>query len=145
MRRSCSKSMTEEVLEILCGMRLNSTDSWEQFLSLDPFQKVFDAQVSKTVSCVNMEQMMVRVSTIRRKDEQHTVYLQDHYKAIRAQMRLAQDHQVLTIPLLENSDNLGQIQETSESWSHLINTLFAKTVLPCARIPELESADPCAV
>lgn len=93
---------------------------------------------------VNMEQMMVRGSANHEWKEQHTFYMWDRLKDMKAQMWLAREHQVNTIPRIWDTGDLRQIKETSGSRPHPMDTLFPRAVLKFLQQPVMKSVEPRA-
>lgn len=90
--RGYSKLSAEKLLNFLCRMSLTERDIKDHLYSLEVCQKGLEVKISKTVSCMNMDQWILSSLANTEKREQHIFYMRDSLEVTRAQVRLDQNN-----------------------------------------------------
>lgn len=137
-----SKSSANKLLKFFCRMCLTSTDFKDQLYPLEVCQKILNDVTFDIVSCMNMELRTLSSMANFGKKEQHIFYVQKSSEVIRAQIKLAREHQVFTMPCSWNVDDFWMMRKICKSRTHITDTLFSKEILKCAWEHILNSADP---
>lgn len=145
LRRAFLKSIAETFLTVLCRKCLTSTEFREELFSLEACKNVLNAEMYRSMSCMNIEEMIVTGCKNDGKKEQNTFYMRDLFKVIKTQMWLEREHRVNTMTWIKIMSDLGQIQETFKSRLHLMDTWLSRTVFDCARQHVMKSIEQPAV